>query len=104
MHTDVVALDGILGSTETKTDLLVPAAGLANLLGLSLALGVEEDVRLLLESALRLDGQLGGHGCGIFLSTEEAGVEEIGGLDVVENQKGSLMAKGLECDYSLCGR
>lgn len=65
MHTDVGALNGGLGGTETKTDFLVPAAGLANLLGLSLGLGVQEDVRLLLVSALRLDGQLGRHGCGV---------------------------------------
>lgn len=65
MHTDVGALNGGLGGTETKTNLLVPAAGLANLLGLSLRLGVQEDVRLLLESALRLDGQLGRHSCGV---------------------------------------
>ena len=63
-HTDVAALNGVLGGTETKTDILVPAAGLTSLLGLGLALGVEEDVRLLLESALRLDGQLGRHDCG----------------------------------------
>lgn len=31
----------------------------------------------------------------VFLSTEEAGVEEIGGFDV-ENQEVSLKAKGLE--------
>lgn len=79
VRTDVAALDGVLGGTEAQTDILVPAAALASLLALGLALGVEEDVRLLLESALRLDGQLGRHGCGMLSSTEEAGVEEFGG-------------------------
>lgn len=59
-RTDVAALNGGLGGTEPKTDVLVPsAATLARTGALRLALGVLEDVRLLLESALRLDGQLG---------------------------------------------
>lgn len=59
-HTNVAALDGSLGGTETKTNILVPsAAGLARSGALGLDLGVLEDVRLLLESALGLDGQLG---------------------------------------------
>lgn len=67
MHTDVAALDGGQRGTETETDLLVPPASLISLLGgLGLGLGVQEDVRLLLESALGLDVQLGGHGCGCF--------------------------------------
>ena len=65
VHTDVGALNGGLGSTETQTNLLVPAAGLTSLLGLGLSLRVLEDVRLLLVSALGLDGQLGRHGCGV---------------------------------------
>lgn len=65
MHTDVGTLNGGLGGTETETDILVPAAAGGGLLGGSLGLGVKEDVRLLLESALRLDGQLGGHFCGV---------------------------------------
>lgn len=65
--TNVVALDGGLRGPEPKTDVLVPSpAALAHALGLAaLTLGVEEDVRLLLESALGLDGQFGGHDCGI---------------------------------------
>ena len=64
-HTDVVALNGGLGGLEAQTDILVPsAARLARASRLRLGLGVLEDVRLLLESTLRLDGQLGGHGCG----------------------------------------
>lgn len=59
---DVATLNGSLGGTETQTDILVPSsATLAWSGGLGLGLGVEEDVRLLLESTLRLDGQLGRH-------------------------------------------
>lgn len=65
VHTDVGALNGGLGGTETETDILVPAASLASLLRLGLRLRVLEDVRLLLESALGLDVQLGRHGCGV---------------------------------------
>lgn len=60
---DVLALNGSLGGTEAQTDILVPpATTLAGTLGL--ALGDKRDMRLLLESALRLDGQLGSHVCG----------------------------------------
>lgn len=62
-HTDEVALNGGLGSTETKTNVLVPSPALANLLALRLGIGVKEDVRLLLERTFRLDGQLGRHCC-----------------------------------------
>lgn len=65
MHTDVVALDGGLRGTETQADILVPPPALGSLLALGLGLRVQEDVRLLLESALGLDGQLGRHGCGV---------------------------------------
>lgn len=65
VHTDVVALNGGLGGTEAQTNLLIPPPNLASLLALGLGLRVQEDVRLLLESALRLDGQLGRHGCGL---------------------------------------
>lgn len=64
--TNVAALNGGLGGTETQTDVLVPSpAVLARAGSLDLGLGVQEDVRLLLESALGLDGKLGGHldGC-----------------------------------------
>ena len=43
----------------------------------SLGLGVKEDVRLLLVSALGLDGQLGGHFCGVV--RRGSGVEERSG-------------------------
>lgn len=59
-RTDVAALNGGLGGSETKTDVLVPSsATLARSGALGLGLRVLEDVRLLLESTLRLDGQLG---------------------------------------------
>ena len=59
-HTDVAALNGSLGGTETQTNILIPSsAALARSGALGLGLGVEEDVRLLLESTLRLDSQLG---------------------------------------------
>ena len=63
MHTDVGALNGGLGGTESKTNILVPSAALANLLALRKSLRVVEDVRLLLERTFRLDGQLGRHCC-----------------------------------------
>lgn len=83
MHTDVGSLNGGLGGTETETDILVPAAALSSLLGRSL--GVKEDVRLLLESALRLDGQLGGHFCGVV--RRGSGVEEMSGWRLSKMRK-----------------
>ena len=85
VHTDVASLNGGLGGTETETDILVPAAALGSLLGRSLSLGVEEDVRLLLESALRLDGQLGGHFCGVV--RRGSGVEEMSGWRLSKMRK-----------------
>lgn len=59
---DVAALNGSLGGTETQTNILVPSSSSLTRSGaLGLGLGVQEDVRLLLESTLRLDGQLGRH-------------------------------------------
>ena len=59
-RTDVAALNGGLRGSETQTNVLVPSsATLARSGGLGLGLRVLEDVRLLLESTLRLDGQLG---------------------------------------------
>lgn len=59
-RTDVAALNGRLGGTETQTNVLVPsAATLARSGALGLGLRVLEDMGLLLESTLRLDGQLG---------------------------------------------
>lgn len=78
MHTDVGALNGGLGGTETKTDILVPTAAGANLLALRLSLGVDEDVRLLLERTFRLDGQLGRHCC--ENSVRRGSEVELGGI------------------------
>ena len=59
---DVGAVNGGLGGLETQTDVLVPSAAvLASAGGLADLLGVLEDVRLLLVSALALDGKFGGH-------------------------------------------
>lgn len=67
---DVLSLNGGLGGTETQTNILVPpAATLARAPGL--ALGDKRDVRLLLESTLRLDGQLGSHFCGCLIVGRE---------------------------------
>lgn len=64
-HTDVASLDGGLRSPESQPNLLVPSSPTLTDRGrLGLLLVVEEDVRLLLESALRLHCQFGGHGCG----------------------------------------
>lgn len=69
-RTDVAALNGSLGGTETQTNVLVPSSStLARSGALGLGLGVQEDVRLLLESTLRLDGQLGRPG--INVSTKQ---------------------------------
>lgn len=63
-RTNVAALNGGLGGTETQTDVLVPSsASLSRSSRLGLDLGVLEDVRLLLVSTLRLDGKLGRHFC-----------------------------------------
>jgi hypothetical protein len=59
---DVGAVNGGLGGLETQTDVLVPSAAvLASAGSLADLLGVLEDVRLLLVSALALDGKFGGH-------------------------------------------
>lgn len=55
---NVGAVHSLLGGLEAETDVLVPT--LVDLVGLS-GLGGSEDVGLLLESALRLDGKLGSH-------------------------------------------
>ena len=64
--TDVLALNRVPGRAEAETDVLVPSPAalswLPRLGGSALVVG--EDVGLLLESALALDGQLGGHDCG----------------------------------------
>jgi hypothetical protein len=59
---DVLALNGSDRGPETQTNVLVPSPTALTRPGrLDLGLAVEEDVRLLLESALALDGQFGSH-------------------------------------------
>ena len=64
-RTDVGPVNGRLRRPETQTNVLVPSpSALANSLALrALVLGVEEDVRLLLEGSLRLHGEFGRHDC-----------------------------------------
>lgn len=57
---NVSTTDSLFGGLEAKTNLLVPPLVAA----VDLRLGVIENVRLLLEGALRLDGKLSSHGCG----------------------------------------
>ncbi len=57
-----MTLNGGRGRPETETDILVPS--LSSTLLRRPVLLVLEDVRLLLESTLRLDCQLGRHVCG----------------------------------------
>ena len=84
-HTNVVALNGGLWGLEAQSDVLVPSAtSLASAGGLDLNLGVEEDVWLLLEGALSLDGQFGGHFCGWWMSRWSKVVRIEVGLVVVE--------------------
>lgn len=67
--TNVGSLNGGLWGLESKTNILIPSAAvLASAGRLDLDLGVKEDVWLLLEGALSLDGQFGGHFCGWWMS------------------------------------
>lgn len=62
-HTDVSSVNCSLRCSETQSNFLVPSSSsLAHFLGLcALCLRVEEDMRLLLESTLRLHCQFGRH-------------------------------------------
>jgi len=63
---DILALNGGLGGPEAQTNLLVPSpTALARPGRLELSLAVEENVRLLLESTLALDGQFSSHLVGL---------------------------------------
>ena len=62
-RTDVLAVNGGLWCPESQANVLVPSSSLSNLSGLCEAtLVVLENVRLLLVSALALNGKLGRHG------------------------------------------
>lgn len=69
-HTYVGPLNRSLRGPESKSNVLVPSSSaLANLLALrAFRFGVEEDVRLLLESPLGLHCQFGRHNCGTSLT------------------------------------
>ena len=64
-RTDVVTLNRSLWCSEAQSNVLVPSSSTLSDAGLGLRLGVQEDVRLLLERALRLHGEFGGHDCGV---------------------------------------
>ena len=73
-----MTLNGGLGSLEPQADILVPSpAALSDFLALGLDLRVGEDMRLLLESALRLHSQLGRHCCGWLVSNTDSDVLEL---------------------------
>ena len=65
-HTNVGALDSGLGRPEAQSDVLIPSpTTLPDTLALAaLSFGVEENVRLLLESAFALDCKFGRHDYG----------------------------------------
>lgn len=59
-----MTLNRSLRCSEAQSNVLVPSSSTLSDTGLRLRLGVQEDVRLLLERALRLHGEFGGHDCG----------------------------------------
>jgi hypothetical protein len=78
LHTDVVALNGGLWCSEAQSNVLVPStSSLSDSGGLGLRLGVQEDVGLLLISPLGLDGQFGGHDCGVVVKSQVGVVEDL---------------------------
>lgn len=97
MHTNVVSLDGGLWRPEAQTNVLVPSSStLSDRLALGLYFGVGEDVRLLHKGTLRLDGQLGRHGCGIptpACAGEWAMVGKVGKVVVVSRRSSSKGAR-----------
>lgn len=72
---NIGALDGGLGCPEAQSDVLIPSpTTLSDTLALAaLSFGVEEDVRLLLESAFTLDCKFGRHDCGDRYLAEKEG-------------------------------
>ena len=75
LHTNVGALDSGLGRPEAQSDVLIPSpTTLSDTLALAaLSFGVEEDVRLLLESAFALDCKFGRHDRGDRYLVEKEG-------------------------------
>jgi len=66
MPTDIISLNRSLRRPEPQPNIFEPSSStLSDTLAFrTLKLRVDEDVRLFLERALRLHGQLGRHGCG----------------------------------------
>lgn len=97
MHTNVVSLNGGLWRPEAQTNVLVPSSStLSDRLALGLYFGVGEDVRLLHKGTLRLDGQLGRHGCGIptpACAGKWAMVGKVGKVVVVSRRSSSKGAR-----------
>jgi hypothetical protein len=85
-HTDIISLNSGLWCSESQSNVLVPSSPtLPSSARLCLGLGVEEDVRLLLESALGLYGKFGGHDCGfVWLSKSQVVGEK---LSLEENRR-----------------
>jgi hypothetical protein len=64
--TDVCSLNGSFRCSEAQSNVFVPSsATLSNPVALRFRLVVEENVRLLLKGALRLDCQFGRHDCNL---------------------------------------
>jgi hypothetical protein len=62
--TDVCSLNGSFRCSEAQSNVFVPSsAALSDPVALRFRLVVEENVRLLLKGALRLDCQFGRHDC-----------------------------------------
>ena len=68
-----MTLNRSLWCSEAQSNVLVPSSSTLSDAGLGLRLGVQEDVRLLLERALRLHGEFGGHDCGDGVVVEGVG-------------------------------
>ena len=62
-----MTLNRSLWCSEAQSNVLVPSSSTLSDAGFRLRLGVQEDVRLLLERALRLHGEFGGHNCGALV-------------------------------------
>ena len=70
-----MTLNRSLWCSEAQSNVFVPSSStLSNSGGLRLGLGVEEDMWLLLESALRLNCEFGGHDCGAWSKIASRGL------------------------------
>lgn len=86
--TDIGTLNGGLWGSETQSNVLVPSSStLSNSGRLSLRFGVLEDVRLLLESALRLDSKFGGHVCDGYVSQKSMVVVAVVGRKWLKSRR-----------------